>query len=262
MAGGPNNEAGSAGEPAVVKSCAMDADCAPGICNNKLCAPAECAVTNDCSPTTACTSAGRCAVCTTASVPFKYHPSGGTPTTVYVEGDFNSWAKTDPAYKLTKQGNGDFTGSTLLAPGTYSYKFVVDGNDYQDIWNANSADDGFGALKSVDVVNCHGVVAPKTCNHTFSYTGAATTVQVAGDFTQWDKQPVNMTQGVGQMWSLMFPFVGGGHEYKLIVDGNWILDPANAAQKDTNSYVADVCAAGSGGGGGSGGSSGGGGSGG
>ena len=307
--GGAAGEAGSAGDQGA-KSCGADIDCSPGICNSKHCAAAECSITQDCSGSTAC-KLGRCLACTTAAVAFKYTPSGAAPTTVFLAGSFNAWNSADAASKLTAQGNGDFTLSINLAPGTYEYKFVVDGNWVRDSANPRTVDDHTGGLNSVAVTNCHGLVPPEctsdqgctggkickdfactapecvikqdcgnvdlacgaghcvtaTCNHTFTYAGTATTVYVAGDFTNpvWDAMSSgwNLTQTSANVWSGTFPLKAGPHEYKLVLDGNnWILDPANPAQQNTNSLVADSCAVPAGGSGGSGGSTGSGGSGG
>ena len=34
-------------------------------------------------------------------------------------------------------------------------------------------------------------------------------------------------------WTLEVPLVGGKHHYKFIVDGNWVLDPANRRTETT-----------------------------
>ena len=296
MAGGAAGQAGAAGEHSVAtQTCSGDMDCSPGICNASHCAAAECSATDDCTSTKACKS-GRCLACTTVPVLFKYTPPGAAPTAVYLEGEFNGWPQTpDPNYKLTAQGNGDFTLSVPLAPGSYAYQFVVDGTWTLDAGNPRTGDNGFGGLNSVDLVSCHGVVPPecvnndqactggkicksfacvapecvinqdcnsaslmcgaghcvqKTCNHTFTYNGAASTVVVAGDWTDWQNHPVSLTQSPANVWTGTFPLVPGAHEYKFILDGsNWIQDPsAPVAPTDDNSYIADACASGGSGG--------------
>jgi len=53
-------------------------------------------------------------------------------------------------------------------------------------------------------------------------------VLLAGDFTQWDKQPKKMTRKRGQsgVFSTSLALPLGIHEYKFIVDGKWHEDPA------------------------------------
>ncbi|MEF8985059.1 MAG: glycogen-binding domain-containing protein [Bacteroidales bacterium] len=45
---------------------------------------------------------------------------------VYVAGDFNDW-KPDKRRLSDKDGNGRFTTTMLLPPGTYEYKFIING---------------------------------------------------------------------------------------------------------------------------------------
>jgi 1,4-alpha-glucan branching enzyme len=67
---------------------------------------------------------------------------------VYLVGDFNNWSpRSDPM----KDPNGDGNWSLFfpLKPGTYSYKFVVDGRWVPDPHNPVDEPDGFGGLNSV-----------------------------------------------------------------------------------------------------------------
>ena len=53
-------------------------------------------------------------------------------------------------------------------------------------------------------------------------------VKVAGSFTNWASNAVEMTyDAVTQFWSCTIELTGGTHEYKLVVDGDWITDPLN-----------------------------------
>jgi glycosidase len=63
----------------------------------------------------------------------------------------------------------------------------------------------------------------------FSYqplTAGAHEVGIAGDFTDWE---ILDLVGVGGVYVLSLPVETGRHLYKLIVDGNWMPDPANPA---------------------------------
>ncbi len=70
---------------------------------------------------------------------------------VSVAGSFNDW---DPTQKKLsdKKGTGVYTGFSLLEPGTYEYKFVVDGDWRLDENNQNFSANDFGTLNSVLVV--------------------------------------------------------------------------------------------------------------
>ena len=70
---------------------------------------------------------------------------------VALAGSFNSWSTSaDP---MQKGEGGVWVIVKPLAPGTYQYKFVVDGTDWkEDPSNPNTADDGYGGKNSVLVV--------------------------------------------------------------------------------------------------------------
>ncbi len=76
----------------------------------------------------------------------------GAATTAWVSGDFCAWA-VDPdhgAFALTKGNDGAWTGTRQFAPGTYQYKFVIDGTMWiPDPNDANVVDDGFGGHNSL-----------------------------------------------------------------------------------------------------------------
>ena len=68
---------------------------------------------------------------------------------VQLAGDFNRWA---PA-AMRKQKDGSFTTTLDLRPGTYEYKFVVDGQWTVDPDNSAWALNPHGTLNSVVVVD-------------------------------------------------------------------------------------------------------------
>lgn len=77
-----------------------------------------------------------------------------------------------------------------------------------------------------------GTTAPeRSCETEFRYTpgGAVSTVQLAGE---WDwASPEDMVPDGQGSYVLAKTLAPGVHAYKLIVDGNWILDPDNAYRK-------------------------------
>jgi len=75
------------------------------------------------------------------------------------------------------------------------------------------------------------------CNHAFRLDGHGTASQVllTGDFVQWAAMPPAapaFTLGGDGAWTVMYPFQQGTWQYKLIVDGNYILDPTNQMTVD------------------------------
>lgn len=86
---------------------------------------------------------------TAAGVVFTY--AGPAKTGVALCGDFNAWATT--ADRMTQAADGTWTLTRKLAPGSYAYKFLVDGASWKnDEGNPQSKDDGFGGKNSIIVV--------------------------------------------------------------------------------------------------------------
>jgi 1,4-alpha-glucan branching enzyme len=61
---------------------------------------------------------------------------------------------------------------------------------------------------------------------TFSFTApTAMSVQLVGDFTHWQKVPINMQKGADGIWRATVELEPGGHHYRFMVDGQWHDDP-------------------------------------
>jgi 1,4-alpha-glucan branching enzyme len=70
-------------------------------------------------------------------------------------------------------------------------------------------------------------------DQTFKYAGAtAKVVGVAGEFSNWSELP--MTKDDSGTWSRTVHLKPGYYGYKLVVDGEWVLDPVNSARKQVN----------------------------
>jgi len=67
----------------------------------------------------------------------------------------------------------------------------------------------------------------RDCKTRFEYvpTGGVTTVAVAGQWDWTTKEPMTLS---GDRYVLEKELPAGIHAYKLVVDDQWILDPANA----------------------------------
>lgn len=66
---------------------------------------------------------------------------------VSVVGDFNQWNA--ESHIMTRENGGLYAIEIALAPGTYRYKFVVDGNYLEDPVNRNREPDGYGGYNSL-----------------------------------------------------------------------------------------------------------------
>ena len=77
-------------------------------------------------------------------VVFNYKPESKSKQ-IFLAGNFNNWNPADPKY-LMKDDDGDGTWSITvkLPPGTYQYKYVIDGTWTKDPYSPGAAPDGFG----------------------------------------------------------------------------------------------------------------------
>ena len=61
---------------------------------------------------------------------------------------------------------------------------------------------------------------------TFSFRAPdAISVQLVGDFTHWQEQPINLHKGVDGVWRAAVQLPPGKHHYRFLVDGEWRDDP-------------------------------------
>lgn len=79
----------------------------------------------------------------------------------------------------------------------------------------------------VPPVSRHKSHTKKPSEHVFRYEAPdAQRVVVTGSFCDWDPERHVLTRhGVGH-WETRVPLVHGRHEYRFVVDGSWVNDPA------------------------------------
>jgi len=53
----------------------------------------------------------------------------------------------------------------------------------------------------------------------------AKSVQLASEFTDWEKSPVNLKKDKGGLWKTTVSLPPGRYEYRFLVDGQWRDDP-------------------------------------
>ncbi len=53
----------------------------------------------------------------------------------------------------------------------------------------------------------------------------AKSVQLAGDFTRWQSQPINLVKGAHGVWKAAVALAAGTYHYRFLVDGQWCDDP-------------------------------------
>lgn len=54
---------------------------------------------------------------------------------------------------------------------------------------------------------------------------AAMSVQLVGDFTHWQKEPISLQKGESGVWSTAVDLEPGTYHYRFLVDGEWRDDP-------------------------------------
>lgn len=181
-------------------------------------------------------------------VTFRYQPAPGART-VSVAGSFNNWT-VDATPLQDPTGGGIWEAVLDLAPGTYQYKFVIDGSQWKtDETATESTDDGFGGKNSVlnvagstMTVGLKAGASPKpvkdggptpaagaTTSVTFRYQpviGGVNSASVAGSFNGWDatKNPMSDPDKDG-VWEATVLLPAGKTEYKFVVNGDqWFVD--------------------------------------
>ena len=61
---------------------------------------------------------------------------------------------------------------------------------------------------------------------TFSFNAPdALSVQLVGDFTHWQKSPINLRKQSDGTWGTSVELAPGTYHYRFLVDGQWRDDP-------------------------------------
>ena len=71
---------------------------------------------------------------------------------------------------------------------------------------------------------------------TFSFKApAAKHVAVAGDFTDWQRNPISLRKEDDGIWRVTVTRKSGEHRYRFLVDGEWRDDPT-CSERTANPY--------------------------
>lgn len=135
---------------------------------------------------------------------------------VVLSGSFNAWNTGELVMERYDDG---WRLPYVLAAGNYEYKFIVDGRWITDPKNPFTTG-------QEDFKNSFLAYKP---NHIFVLKGYsdAETVIVTGSFNGWSHNDYRMVYRDGE-WVFPIHLHPGRYSYKYIVDGAWILDPANS----------------------------------
>ncbi len=134
---------------------------------------------------------------------------------VILSGDFNAWNRAELVMQKTESG---WEIPYVLSPGNYAYKFIVDGNWVTDPANPVQvvAPEGTNSLK---------IIQPNYQFRLDLYPNAKD-VRVTGSFNGWNASGYPMLHADAG-WIFPIYLAAGKYTYKFIVDGTWIIDPAN-----------------------------------
>ena len=135
---------------------------------------------------------------------------------VMLAGNFNAWRPDKLSMKKISDG---WELPSVLGPGNYQYKFIVDGHWMTDPANASIVNDGKGNRNSFMVIGANFVFKLKGYDD-------ARDVFLAGDFNNWSPQGLRMERE-DDYWKGHVYLAKGKHLYYFIVDGKIIKDPAN-----------------------------------
>ncbi|HSS00386.1 MAG TPA: glycogen-binding domain-containing protein [Kofleriaceae bacterium] len=77
-------------------------------------------------------------------VVFNYRPDS-KPKQIFLAGSFNDWNPSNDKFLMKDDdGDGTYSITVKLVPGSYQYKFVIDGQWTKDPYSPSDAPDGFG----------------------------------------------------------------------------------------------------------------------
>ena len=163
-----------------------------------------------------------------AQASFRFEPKTGGVRDVFVAGSFNDW---DPGKNrmLDEDGDGVYELALALAPGNYSYKFVVDGNWLTDENALEFESDGFGGQNAVLAVGASGGSGLYRVAFEYKPGGAPSRVFLAGSFNDWNAEKDAMAwDAASKSFKLTLTLSAGEVLYKFVADGNWITDRVGA----------------------------------
>ncbi|MEO0247172.1 MAG: glucodextranase DOMON-like domain-containing protein [candidate division WOR-3 bacterium] len=164
---------------------------------------------------------------------------------IIVTGNFLNW---NPQGLPLKRDGDLWKGEITLEPGSYEYKFIIDGTWKEDPDNPWKVPDGFGGFNSKFLLTNDGSISFEESQITSIklassplksveykdgkiyfrfYDQKAKEVYLAGTFNNWSPNALKM-ENKGAYWETSLSLKPGVYEYKYVVDGVWKEDPFNA----------------------------------
>jgi alpha-amylase/alpha-mannosidase (GH57 family) len=174
---------------------------------------------------------------------------------VYLAGNFNNW---NPTELTMKKEDGVWKISLELEPGTYQYKYVIEGTNWKEDPEAPGyVDDGFGGYNGIfSLIEKDGKLVivgagsqkgeEKTSeievNENFNpenfyideegyvvirfFAKDAEYVTIAGNFNSWDPEANECYETGDGWWEAVLEIGEGSYQYKFVINGEkWETDP-------------------------------------
>jgi 1,4-alpha-glucan branching enzyme len=149
---------------------------------------------------------------------------------VVLAGSFNGWNEKKSALQKTEEG---WAIPVYIANGRHTYKYIVDGNWITDPDNPYIVENEHRTGNSVINIG-------KGTPFILKGFSNAQKVCLAGSFNGWNGNDIFMTKN-DSGWFTEYYLNPGNHEYKFVVDGRWMPDPANpkthGSGELTNSFL-------------------------
>jgi hypothetical protein len=145
---------------------------------------------------------------------------------VIVTGNFTGWSNNNCQMERNDSG---WSLDIYLKEGTYAYKYIADGQWLEDKDNPDNRQDANGNINSFFSIGE---------KYLFRLTGYenASKVILTGSFNRWREDELLMEKDATG-WQLPVAMAPGNYEYKFIVDGKWITDPANPNKTGSGDYT-------------------------
>ncbi len=190
---------------------------------------------------------------------------------VTLAGNFNNWGGTlvgryDPTIGIMTDEDGDGVWVIVvpLPSGRYQYKFVLDGGVVWELDPNNPDTDFEGGFENSLVIVPQNIqyepaiitgtmigttddlpgerakrdeaaeaAAQEMVEVSFEYENdSAGEVYIAGTFNDWDPSVLRFEKGDDGIFRVTLELAPGKYEYKFVVDGTWVEDPANPDTMD------------------------------
>lgn len=137
------------------------------------------------------------------------------------------------AYQLTVMVDREASGVLEIPLQVFQEPSAAEGNP--GLGNKDVSTPGEGGLEKPVLEAVLAIAVQPADGHTFTFRdtgGSVQKVSVAGQFNGWNTDSHQLRPAGGGSYELFVRLPAGSHPYKLVVDGEWILDPSNPEKLD------------------------------